>query len=356
LHGMGQPKRFLRIQRGYENFYFPGTWQLLDLPRERPDIVHCHNLHGNYFDLRVLPWLSQKVPVVLTLHDAWLLSGHCAHSFDCERWKTGCGECPDLTISPAIKRDATAYNWRRKRDIFAKCRLYVATPCQWLMDRIQQSILAPAIEGAKVIPNGIPLSVFHPYDKAEARKELGLPLEAKILLFTANSIRRNIWKDYETLRAAMSKVTRSLTGKSILFLALGESAPTERIGKVEVRFIPYQTNPSVVARYYQAADIYTHAARIDTFPTTLLEALACGTPVVATAVGGIPEQIEDGVTGFLTPPGDDNAMAAQIERLLDDDGLRTRMGVQATKTVRSQFSIKRQVNEYLSWYKEILGA
>src|SRR5574341_819554 len=121
--GIGQPRRRWDIWNGKEDFDFRGTGQLLELGPERPDIVHCHNLHGawlpsgGYFDLRALSRLSQQVPVVLTLHDAWLLSGHCAHSFDCERWKSGCGLCPDLTIYPAVRRDSTAYNWERKRDI-----------------------------------------------------------------------------------------------------------------------------------------------------------------------------------------------------------------------------------------------
>jgi glycosyltransferase involved in cell wall biosynthesis len=80
--------------------------------------------------------------------------------------------------------------------------------------------------------------------------------------------------------------------RPLVFVALGEDAPAERIGAAEIRFVPYQKDPAVVARYYQAADIYIHSARADTFPNTVLEALACGTPVVATAVGGIPEQVK----------------------------------------------------------------
>lgn len=374
LHLIGQPRRLLERQRGHEDFEFPGTWRILDLPPQRLDIVHCHNLHGGYFDLRALPWLSQQVPMILTLHDAWLLSGHCAHFFDCERWKIGCGNCPDLSIYPAIRRDATAYNWQRKRGIYAKSRLYVATPSQWLMQKVEQSMLAPAIEGAQVIPNGVDLSIFQAADRQEVRAALGIPHSAKVLLFTANGIRRNIWKDYQTMRTAVAMVAERLDGQNVLFIALGEDAPAERIGRAEVRFIPYQKDPKAVARYYQAADVYVHAARADTFPNTVLEALACGTPVVATAVGGIPEQVkglknadcgfriadlsrysEDAATGILVPPGDGEAMAHAIVTLLMDDALRIRLGNNAAGDAQSRFDLNRQVRDYLAWYAAIFG-
>jgi hypothetical protein len=138
------PKRLCQVLQGHEDFYSPGTWRILNLCGQPPDVLHCYNLHKNYFDLDALPWLSGQMPVILTLHDAWLLSGHCAHSFDCEKWKKGCGSCPDLRIPPSILRDATAFNWLRKRSNFSRSQLYVATPCQWLMDKVQQSMLASA--------------------------------------------------------------------------------------------------------------------------------------------------------------------------------------------------------------------
>jgi glycosyltransferase involved in cell wall biosynthesis len=351
---LAEPGRALDRYWGIEDFHFPGTWQLLKLTRQRPDIVHCHNLHGEYFDLRALPWLSQQVPVVLTLHDAWLLSGHCAHSFDCARWKTGCGHCPDLTLDPAIRRDATAYNWRRKREIFTNSRLYIATPSQWLMQKVEQSMLATAVVAARVIPNGVDLSIFHPADKGTARSALGIRQDAIVVLFTANAVRRNIWKDYQTVRAAVALIAERMHGQDVLFLALGEDALPERIGPAEVRFVPYQTDPKVVACYYQAADVYVHATRADTFPNTVLEALACGTPAVATAVGGIPEQIEDARTGFLVPAGDAEALAVRLRHMLSDTALRRSMGIQAAEAARRQFDLHRQVDAYVEWYHELV--
>ena len=109
-------------------------------------------------------------------------------------------------------------------------------------------------------------------------------------------------------------------------------------------------------RYYQAADIYIHAAKADNFPNTVLEALACGTPVIATDVGGIPEQIDDGKTGFLVPPGNPKEMAAAMQKILQDTSLHHQMSLQAAETARRRFDVNQMVAEYLKWYREILSS
>jgi len=109
-----------------------------------------------------------------------------------------------------------------------------------------------------------------------------------------------------------------------------------------------------VAWSHQAADLYLHPARADTFPTTVLEALACGTPIVASAVGGIPEQVIEGRTGFLVPVGDARALAERVLDLLADDGLRVRMGRLAAEDAARRFGRERMAGEYLAFYEEIL--
>jgi glycosyltransferase involved in cell wall biosynthesis len=367
---LASPEAVLDTYRGIEDFHFPGTWDLLKVPPVSPDILHCHNLHVGYFDLTALPWLSHQVPTLVTLHDAWLLSGHCAHSFSCERWRIGCGECPDLTIYPDIRRDATAYNWERKQQIYQKSRFYVATPCQWLMEKVEKSMLATAVAEARVIPNGVDLSLFQPTDRKRVRAELALPKDAKILLFAANGIQGNIWKDYQTMRESIPRVASRVSAHPLLFIALGEEARVERLGQAEIRCVPYQRDPETVARYYQAADLYLHASKADTFPNTILEALACGTPVVATAVGGIPEQVKglriennainrhtvDEATGFLISPQDAEELGARVEQLLGDESLRHQLSRNAVKDARERFDAEQQANAYLDWYEEICAS
>ena len=116
LHEIGNPGHRLNAWQGIEDLDFPGTWDILKLVPQRPDAVHCHAIQHEFFDSRILPWLSHALPVFVTLHDSWYLTGFCYHaysfsqSFDCEPWKTGCGRCPDLAPPPGTRRDATAYN------------------------------------------------------------------------------------------------------------------------------------------------------------------------------------------------------------------------------------------------------
>ncbi len=352
IDAMARPGSWLSRQRGIEDYDFPASYSVLNLTRTKPSLLHCHNLHGGYFDLRALSWLSSQVPVVLTLHDAWLLSGHCAHSFDCDRWQWGCGNCPDLTVKPAIPRDATAYNWKRKRDIYANSNLAVCTPSSWLMNKVEQSMLGG--REYRVIPNGVDLTVFRPGDKMAARASLGLPMEADIILLGRYRPKRDMWKDSTTMDETIRALTARKRGRMIVFVALGKERDVQQLSGAEIHWIPYQREETHMAHVYQAADLYVHAAKADTFPNSVIEALSCGVPVIATAIGGIPEQIENGVTGFLTRPSDPKPMVEAVEQLLDDLELRLRFAAQAVESARLRFGLERQVDEYLDWYEQLV--
>jgi len=131
------------------------------------------------------------------------------------------------------------------------------------------------------------------------------------------------------------------------------SAETDRRRRDPIHPLPER--PQQAARHYQVANLYLHSTRADTFPTTVLEALACGTPVVGSAVSGIPEQVVEGRTGFLVPVGDARAMAERVLDLLADEGLRVRMGREAAEDAARRFGRERMVGEYLAFYDEILS-
>lgn len=353
LRSISKGRDWFADQRGEENFYFPGSWDLLNQVPQKPSVLHLHNLHGGYFDPRALTALSSEIPVMLTLHDAWLLSGNCAHSFGCERWKTGCGDCPDITIYPGLKVDSTALNWQRRKEIFTQAQLYVATPCQWLMDKVKESILAPAMIEGRVIPNGVDTSIFYPGEKELVRRELGLPINEPILLFVANGIKNNPFKDYSTLRKTIELLGEQ-SQTPLHFIALGEDGEQEQVGQVTIHYISRISDMKLVTQYYRASDLYIHVAKAETFPNTVLEAMACGVPVIASNVGGIPEQVDDGITGLLIPAQNAELMARSASLLLKDPILREKMGKAAMLKVKDRFTLTHQVEQYLQWYEEIL--
>ena len=229
-------------------------------------------------------------------------------------------------------------------------------------------MLAPAIEQARVIPNGVDLSIFRPTEKRMAREALGLPPDAVMVLLAAHN-RHSTWRDHTMLAGAVRELAVRAPGLRGLLVALGCDPPADGIAGIEVRAVRHQADPRTVARYHQAADLYLHPARADTFPTSILEALACGTPVVATSVGGIPEQVVPAQleavragnferlgcsTGLLVPPGDAGSMADAVAALAANPAVRRALGDNAACDARQRFDANGQIDSYLSWYHTII--
>jgi glycosyltransferase involved in cell wall biosynthesis len=357
LKFLAEPKMGLAVLSGRQDWHQPGIWHLLDLLPKKPDILHCHNLHGNYFDLAALPHLSQRLPVFLTLHDAWMLTGHCGHSFECRRWQTGCGHCPDLTIYPPIRRDATAYNWRQKAAVYKKSRLFVATPSKWLMRKVEQSMLKTAIEEAQVIYNGVDLNVFKPGSKTHARQRLNLPPDSFIIFFAASQGLSNSYKDAVTLLRVFHnlRATRRSVIKPVL-LVLGEKADDVESypdGGTLIRRA-FIANQQDIADFYRAADVFVYPTLADNCPLVVLEALASGLPVVASATGGIPEIIDDGTTGFLVSKGSVKELSSVLDALVADEELQRKVSSEARASALRRFDVNKMSEQYLTWYYNVL--
>ena len=352
---LSDPRRVVEYLLGVEHFGFPESRRLLDaMSGGAPDVVHVHNLHGDYFDLSALAPLSRRVPLAVTLHDEWLMTGHCALAMGCERWRTGCGQCPDLDVYPRVRRDATRFNWERKRRLLSGARLHVAAPSRWLLERTRSSLLAPSIVDSRVVPNGVDLDLFRPGSRDEARRALGLDPRARVLLFVATSPRINPFKDFATLLAAV----RLLADRHapLVLVALGDDGPPAQVGAAVLRFARLVDDPRGVALYQQAADVYVHASRVESAtPRALQEAMACGRPVVASAVGGIPEGVDDEETGLLVPSGDATALATAVGRVLDDPDLAARLGAAAAAKATRDFDARARLDDYLGWYRTLAG-
>jgi len=336
-----------RLRRaGREVFEYPETKRILELADMPVDVLHAHNLHGHYFDLRQLGALAAKVPLLATLHDEWMYTGHCVYTLGCERWKTGCGACPHLDVPHALEADGTAENWRAKRSIYSETKMDIVTPSQWLASRVRESLLGK--RPVHVIPNGVDLAVFAPGDRAAARQALGLPASGRIVLCVAN--RRNVFKDVESLEAA----ARSLDlPESVTFLCVGGRQAEERIlGQHPWRVLPFETDPRRLALAYQAADVFVLGTRADNYPLVTLEAMACGLPAIASDIGGLSEQIAAD-RGRLVPSGDPESLRHALAELLASPDLREKMSRAARAWAETHADGENMISAYEALYRNM---
>lgn len=347
LERLSNPDRMNEWRNGREEFDFPGCKKIMASIPVNPDIIHCHNLHGWYFDLRIIPELSRRKPLILNLRDTWLLTGHCAYFMDCAKWIGSCGRCPRLSTYPAIRKNATTDNWFRKQQIYNASTLYVTAPSQWLMDQVQMSMLQP--RKGKVIPNGIDTSVFTPGSQAQARSSMGLPQDAKVVMFASASA-KTIFKDPDTMAKCISILSFRIP--ELHFLCVGSQLPFHK--KIpNLLCLPYISSPAKMADCYRAANVFIHTAKAEAFGKTITEAMACGTPVAATAVGGIPEQIINGETGFLAERENSYDLADKTQTILNlkPDAMENMKDASAKRG--ALFSLDNQARNFLEWYREI---
>ncbi|MEW5847161.1 MAG: glycosyltransferase [Myxococcota bacterium] len=354
LAKLAEPLRVAESLAGHEDFNHPGTAHLLELLPARPDVLHLHNLHGGYFDLRALPRLSRALPTFLTLHDPWLMTGHCAHPVTCERWRTGCGSCPDLQAYPSIRRDATAYNWRRKEAIYRRSRLYVGAPSRWILGMVQDSMLRHGVVETRHIPHGVDLQTFHARTRAEARRALSV--DDADLVVTLDVDRRKAFRSTALAWDALHEVATRHPARRMVVLAMGEDGPVAENGRAQFRHVGRLRSPAEVARCYQAADVLLHLTRADTFPNSVMEAMACGCVVVASSVGGIPEQLQHGVHGILVPPARTAPVVEALDALLLDPTRRDRLARAAAAHARAAFDLHATADAYLRWFEEVVEA
>jgi glycosyltransferase involved in cell wall biosynthesis len=357
-HGRG--RRLLTWRRGIErglgleSFAHPYSDLIPELTGSSPDLVLCHNLHGGYFDLRAIVPLSRRLPVVLRLFDSWLFTGHCAYPLQCPRWQTGCGQCPDLARPPAIERDATRHNWRRKRRILSGGRFFASAESAWMIERGRRSLLAPAVLDWKMVRGGVDLATFAPGSRAEARHALGLDPDASIALHVSNLGSDNPIKDFATIRRALQEIARWEPARRLVLLVVGAAGADERFSEnITLHHLGYERSRQRLAQFYRAADIYVHAAIEEAYGLAVAEALACGTPVITASTGGVLEIIQDGRTGLVVPVADASKLAEAIVALLDAPERRAAMGRAAAAFARTQLDRRDMIAALHAWCEQI---
>lgn len=315
------------------------------LEQEKPDVIHLHNVHGFYLNVELFfQYLKkQNIPVVWTLHDCWPFTGHCAY-FDfvgCQKWKKECYRCVQKRSAYpySLIFDRSKENFLRKKELFTGVKnLHIVTPSHWLSELVKESFLGEY--PVSVIPNGIDLNQFRPTKTEE---------NTRIILGVAN-----IWEKRKGL-IYFEKLSKLLKENETIFL-VGVSKKQqkdlrkkERRGELpagKIKSIQRTENQQQLAELYSKAYVYVNTTLEDNFPTTNLEALACGTPVITFDTGGSPESVESDC-GIVVPQKDVSALYRAISTIRPD--------TKACRRRAQMFSAQDRFGEYVSLYRRVAG-
>jgi glycosyltransferase involved in cell wall biosynthesis len=320
---------------------------------KQADIIHIHWTNSGFLSINDLKKLmALNKPIVWTLHDMWAFTGGCHYSGPCDHFKNQCGNC--LFLSDADDDDISHDGWLRKKAMYAAAKsLTIVTCSHWLGEvAMKSSLLKNLIVHA--IPNPIDTELFSPKDKQAARAKWGINPDAKIILFGAANIndrRKGINYLVEALQhfkaghAQAANVEIVIFGKNKHFDTSTLPFPVHQLNII--------TSPADLAQVYSLADVFVSPSIEDNLPNMVMEAMACGTPVVAFNTGGIPDLIDHNINGYMAEFKSAADLATGISVLLSP-GNHTKFSDAARYKVLRVFNNKKVAGQYISLYQSLL--
>lgn len=311
------------------------------------DAIGLHNLHGYYINIEILFNFLKKFnkPVVWTLHDCWAFTGHCAHfeRADCYKWQTQCYDCPLTKYYPKSFIDNSRRNFIDKKRLFTGLKkLHIVAPSEWLSKHIENSFLSNY--PLTVINNGIDLNLFKPVlPSREKFKELNISNKKTILGVS------NVWTDrkgfYDFIKLS------EILGKEYKIILVGLKKNQFKLLPSNITGLTRTENVSDLAELYSLASVFVNPTYSDNFPTTNLEALACGTPVITYNTGGSPETI-DNETGMVVEKGNVRELAEAIKQITSND--KSNYSFKCRARAEKLYDKNDRYMDYLRLYEKLL--
>jgi glycosyltransferase involved in cell wall biosynthesis len=340
----------ISLPPGFEVFSDDRSEAGYDLVRQLPacDIINLHWVAGLIDHELFFESLPSNVPIVWRLADMGAMTGGCHYDIGCGKFTAKCGACPVLGSN--TEEDLSREIWLRKHEALAKVpdnRLHLVGTSRWIAAEAKRSSLLGRFPSV-IIPNGLDVDDFAPRDRAFARDTLGVPRDKKVVLFIADSI-NNKRKGFDYLVAALEK----LRNRSDLFLlSVGGTKP--EIAGLPLLHLGRINHDRMLSLTYSAADVFVIPSLQESFGQTVTESLASGTPVVGFDTGGIPDMVRPGITGYLAPVGDAEALAKSIARVLDDPQKAAELGANGRRVAVAEYSLAVQAAAYLKFYQGLL--
>lgn len=310
----------------------------------KPDLIHIHNLCDNYINVSMLFKYIKKnnIPVIWTLHDPWAYTGRC-NGYTCDKWKEGCGNCPNLkAYPPSLFLDHSAKTIKIREKLYTSIsNLTIVTPSKWLADLAKYSFFKDKYD-IKVINNGINLNVFKPIE-SDFRKEHNLEDKYLILGLAYD------WRDQRKGLSDFLELSKSLPSNYQIVL-VGTDDEIDSTLPNNIISIHKTHNQEELAKLYSTCDIFVSPTKADNFPTVNIEALACGTPVITYDAGGSKESLNE-KCGTYVKINDIKQLEKEIINACENKPYSKEECIKQSKN----YDMNSKFNEYVELYKKILG-
>jgi len=297
---------------------------------QKADVVHYHVIYDGYFSIRALPYLSDLKPSVWTFHDPWPMTGHCIYPMACERWKTGCGACPDLAAPFPMKRDRTRELFRLKKRVLKHSNFDVIVASDAMKRMADQSPIASRLP-KHVVPFGVNLTTFQPRSPASARSRLGVDPDAFVIAVRAMP---GAFKGYDRFVAALDHVSSSRRLSIITTDYVGDL--NKHIGRHQIVELGWVKDDQTMQDIYAACDLFVMPSRAEAFGMMAIEAMASGRPVLVTDDSWLPEVVHAPYAAAVSRP-DPASLGAAISGLIADNGRRLELGARARLVAETQY-------------------
>ncbi len=313
------------------------------------DIIHLHWTYQGFLSLNgIKKLLDLGKPVVWTLHDQWAMTGGCYVQGECQKYKAECRNCPLLRPHSQL----ALRQQRKKKQIFLSTEnLHLIAIARWKKQIISQSAIFKNFAQIKLIPNPINTEFFKPLDKKQIRQKLGLNNNEIYIGFVAFRL-DDPNKGFKYLAAALNNLAKEKFNKKINLMVIGKTNATitEKIN-LPIIFTGYISDFSIMRDYYNAMDVLVIASLQENLPNTVMEALACGTPVAGFEVGGIPDMVKHRQNGYLAREKDADDLANGIIDCLENKEV---YGKAARQHIVQNFSYPVIGKKLLDFYKSII--
>jgi glycosyltransferase involved in cell wall biosynthesis len=311
------------------------------------DIVHLQLTHsGRFFSLLNVPLMSRRKPLVWSLHDPWMTTGHCVYPGTCDRWLRGCGSCPDLKLPLEVTRDRTAFMWKVKQWVMRHSRLTLVVASEWMREHVSRSPVLSHLP-CRVIPYGVDADVFKTRENSRAR--FGIPEDSHVLAFRHPDSAVN-YKGGEYVERALLEL--ALTRPTHLIVFEGR-CPASLKGKYSVTETGWTDDQSLIADALSASDAFLMPSTAEAFGQMSVESMSCGTPVIVFDGTALPGVVKGG--GLVVPHGDAEGLKGAIERVLYEPGLRESLSLEGVRLAREEYGMRRYVESHVRLYEELIS-